>query len=124
MPGIVTLLTDFGSSSPYPAEMKAVLASSCEAVLIDITHDVPRHDVRAGAYLLAAVARTTPAGTGHLAVVDPGGGPTRRPLLVAPRGPGVIGPDKRPPPPAADPAGPPPAVQINAPEDPPSASSA
>src|SRR3989442_2859036 len=74
MPGIVTLLTDFGSSSPYPAEMKAVLASSCEAVLIDITHDVPRHDVRAGAYLLAAVARTTPAGTVHLAVVDPGGG--------------------------------------------------
>src|SRR2546422_2462152 len=74
MPGIVTLLTDFGSSSPYPAEMKAVLASSCEAVLIDITHDVPRHDVRAGAYLLAAVARTTPAGKVHPAGRDAGGG--------------------------------------------------
>ncbi|TMI96158.1 MAG: SAM-dependent chlorinase/fluorinase, partial [Bacillati bacterium ANGP1] len=57
MPVIVTLLSDFGSGSPYPAQMKAILASWCEAVLIDITHDVPRHDVRAGAYLLAAVAR-------------------------------------------------------------------
>src|SRR5437867_3131506 len=49
--------------------MKAVLASSCDAVFIDITHDIPRHDVRAGAYVLSAVARTTPAGTVHLAVV-------------------------------------------------------
>src|SRR2546425_9499706 len=96
MPGIVTLLTDFGSSSPYPAEMKAVLASSCEAVLIDITHDVPRHDVRAGAYLLAAVARTTPAGTVHLAGVGPGGGTTPRPPILASRGPGVIRPGKGP----------------------------
>src|SRR5256885_16397481 len=90
MPVIITLLSDFGSGSPYPAQMKAILASSCEAVLIDITHDVPRHDVRAGAYLLAAVARTTPAGTGHLAVVDPGVGTTRRPPPGAPRGPGFI----------------------------------
>src|SRR2546428_7164754 len=107
MPGIVTLLTDFGSSSPYPAEMKAVLASSCEAVLIDITHDVPRHDVRAGAYLLAAVARTTPAGTGPLAVVDPGGGTARRPLILASRGPGVIRPGKGLLLPAGEPARPP-----------------
>src|SRR2546426_4654387 len=90
MPFIVTLLSDFGSGSPYPAQMKIVLASSCEAMLIDITHDVPRHDIRAGGYLLAAVARTTPAGTVHLAGVDPGGGTTRRPLVVASRGPMFI----------------------------------
>src|SRR5436309_1885850 len=83
MPVIVTLLSDFGSESPYPAQMKAVLASSCDAVLIDITHDIPRHDIRAGAYVLSAVARTTPAGTVHLAVVDPGVGTTRPPLIVA-----------------------------------------
>src|SRR3989441_6866769 len=46
VPAIVTLLSDFGSHSPYPAQMKAVLAGSCDAVFIDITHDVPRHDVR------------------------------------------------------------------------------
>src|SRR5437879_13843722 len=83
MPVIVTLLSDFGSESPYPAQMKAVLASSCDAVLIDITHDIPRHDIRAGAYVLSAVARTTPAGTVHLAVLDPGAGTTRRPLTGA-----------------------------------------
>src|SRR3989442_7556138 len=96
--------------------MKAVLASSCEAVLIAITHDVPRHDVRAGAYLLAAVARTTPAGTVHLAVVDPGVGTTRRPLIVASGGQVFIGPDNGLLLPAANRAGRPQAFEIIAPE--------
>ena len=116
MPVIVTLLSDFGSGSPYPAQMKAILASWCEAVLIDITHDVPRHDVRAGAYLLAAVARTTPAGTVHLAVVDPGVGTTRRPLLVASGGQVFIGPDNGLLLPAAKRVGRPQAFEIIAPE--------
>jgi len=116
MPFIVTLLSDFGSGSPYPAQMKIVLASSCEAMLIDITHDVPRHDVRAGAYLLAAVARTTPAGTVHLAVVDPGVGTTRRPLLVASGGQVFIGPDNGLLLPAAKRVGRPQAFEIIAPE--------
>jgi len=93
LPTIITLLSDFGSGSPYPAEMKAVLAGQCEAVLIDITHDVPRHDVRTGAYLLAAVARSTPAGTVHLAVVDPGVGTARRPVVVISGGQSFVGPD-------------------------------
>ena len=93
MPAIVTLLSDFGSRSPYPAQMKAVLAGSCDAVFIDITHDVPRHDVRTGAYLLAAVAPTTPAGTVHLAVVDPGVGTARHPLIVTGGGQFFVGPD-------------------------------
>src|SRR2546428_5600771 len=115
MPVIITLLSDFGSGSPYPAQMKVVLASSCEAVLIDITHDVPRHDVRAGAYLLAAVARTTPAGTVPLAGVDPGVGTTRRPLLVASGRQVFIGPGNGLPPPAGHPAGRPPAFESVAP---------
>ena len=93
MPAIVTFLSDFGSHSPYPAQMKAVLAASCDAVLIDITHDVPRHDVRTGAYFLAAVAPTTPAGTVHLAVVDPGVGTARHPLIVTGGGQFFVGPD-------------------------------
>lgn len=93
MPVIVTLLSDFGSGSPYPAEMKAALVSLCEASLIDITHDVPRHDIRTGAYLLSAVARSTPAGTVHLAVVDPGVGTARRPIIVSSGGQSFVGPD-------------------------------
>lgn len=116
MPQIITLLSDFGSSSPYPAEMKAVLASSCEAVCIDITHDVPRHDLRTGAYILSAVARTTPAGTVHLAVVDPEVGTTRRPLIIASGGQFFVGPDNGLLLPAATRLGRPIAFEIIAPE--------
>src|SRR5207247_7114244 len=116
MPLIVTLLSDFGSGSPYPGQMKAVLASSCDAVFIDITHDIPRHDVRAGAYVLSAVARTTPAGTVHLAVVDPGVGTTRRPLIVASGGQCFVGPDNGLLLPAAKRVGRPHAYVIQAPE--------
>ncbi len=90
---IVTLLTDFGSGSPYPAEMKAVLLGLCHATIVDITHDVPRHDIARGAYLLAAVARVCPAGSVHLAVVDPGVGTARQPLAIAAGGQFFVGPD-------------------------------
>jgi S-adenosylmethionine hydrolase len=115
VPSIVTLLSDFGSQSPYPAQMKAVLAASCDAVLIDITHDVPRHDLRTGAYLLAAVAQTTPAGTVHLAVVDPGVGTARRPLVVVAGGQFFVGPDNGLLLPAARRLGPPRAYEITGP---------
>lgn len=90
---IVTLLTDFGSGSAYPAEMKGVLLGLCHATIVDITHDVPRHDIARGAYLLAAVARACPAGTVHLAVVDPGVGTARQPLAIAAGGQFFVGPD-------------------------------
>lgn len=93
MPGIITLLSDFGSSSPYPAQMKAVLASLCDATLIDITHDVPRHDLHTGAYLLSAMVQTTMAGSVHLAVVDPGVGTTRKPIFIISGGQFFVGPD-------------------------------
>lgn len=90
---IVTLLSDFGSASPYPAAMKAVVATYCDPLFIDISHDVPRHDVRAGAYLLSTVVPYTPAGTVHLAVVDPGVGTARRALILASSGQCFVGPD-------------------------------
>ncbi len=90
---LLTLLSDFGSRSPYPAAMKAVVAARVEACFLDISHDVRRHDVREGAFLLAAVAPFCPAGTVHLAVVDPGVGTARRPLVVASGGQCFVGPD-------------------------------
>lgn len=89
----ITLLTDFGSGSPYPAEVKGVLRAACRATIIDITHDVPPHDIAVGAHLLAAAAPAFPAGTVHLAVVDPGVGRARRPLAVASGGQFLVGPD-------------------------------
>ncbi len=90
---LVTLLSDFGSTSPYPAAMKTVLAALCGATLIDISHDVPRHAIWEGAYLLAAVAPHVPAGTVHLAVVDPGVGTARQALIVTSGGQFFVGPD-------------------------------
>lgn len=93
MPVLVTLLSDFGSHSPYPAAMKAVVAALCDPLFVDITHDVPRHDVRGGAYRLWAVVPWTPTGSVHLAVVDPGVGTPRRPLIVTAGGQSFVGPD-------------------------------
>ena len=76
---VITLLTDFGSSDHYAAAMKGVMIGICpEARLIDISHDLPPHDVLAGALELAAAYKYFPAGTVFLVVVDPGVGSTRR----------------------------------------------
>ncbi|MGH2830398.1 MAG: SAM hydrolase/SAM-dependent halogenase family protein, partial [Actinomycetota bacterium] len=90
---LLTLLSDFGADSPYPAAMKAVVTARVEAVILDISHDVPRHDVRAGAFLLASLVPYCPAGTVHLAVVDPGVGTSRRALILFSGGQAFVGPD-------------------------------
>jgi S-adenosylmethionine hydrolase len=94
-PPIVTLLTDFGAGSGYPAQMKGVILSLLPgATLVDLSHEVPRHDVLAGALLLEACAPRFPASAVHVAVVDPGVGTARRPLsLVDGSGRRFVGPD-------------------------------
>jgi S-adenosylmethionine hydrolase len=80
---IVTLTTDFGLVDSYVAAMKAVLIKRApEARLIDVTHNVPRHDVLCGSITLERAVDGFPPGTIHLAVVDPGVGSDRR-LLIA-----------------------------------------
>src|SRR5687768_2815045 len=61
--------------------------------LIDVTHEVQRHDVAEAALALEAAAPFFPAGTIHLAVVDPGVGTSRRGLAVAARSQLFVGPD-------------------------------
>jgi S-adenosyl-L-methionine hydrolase (adenosine-forming) len=76
---IIALLSDFGSRDHYAGTMKGVILNICpDATLVDITHDVPAHDVLDGALQLAAAARYFPSGTIFLAVVDPGVGSARR----------------------------------------------
>src|SRR5215208_1866290 len=91
---IVTLLTDFGTADYFVGALKgAVLASNPEALVVDITHEVPPYDVEAGAFTLRAAFETFPEGTVHVAVVDPGVGSERRAVVVAGRGHTFVGPD-------------------------------
>ena len=75
----VALLTDFGTRDHYAGTLKGVVLSVCpDATLVDIGHDIPAHDVLAGALELAACYRYFPHGTIFLVVVDPGVGSARR----------------------------------------------
>src|SRR5687767_396729 len=76
---VIALLSDFGTRDHYAGTMKGVMLGICpDATLVDITHDVPAHDVVDGALQLAAACRYFPPGTIFLAVVDPGVGSARR----------------------------------------------
>ena len=76
---IVAFLSDFGTRDHYAGTLKAVVLSVCpDATLVDIGHDIPAHDVLAGALELGACYRYFPVGTVFLAVVDPGVGSARR----------------------------------------------
>ena len=91
---LITLLTDFGLSDSYVAEVKGVLLSRAPgATLVDVTHQVPPGDVRAGQYLLARTWHRFPLGTVHLAVVDPGVGTARRALAAAAGEHWLVAPD-------------------------------
>jgi len=86
MTPIITLLTDFGVESTYPAQMKGVILGRCPgATIVDISHGVPPHDVRTAAFMLASAVPAFPEGTIHAAVVDPQVGGQRR-ILVAEAG--------------------------------------
>ena len=76
---VIALLSDFGSRDHYAGTMKGVMLGICpDATFVDITHDVPAHDLLDGALQLAAAYRYFPSGTIFLAVVDPGVGSARR----------------------------------------------
>lgn len=91
---IITLLTDFGTQDAFVGTMKGVILARCPAVqLVDLTHAVEPADIQGGALMLGAAAPYFPAGTVHLAVVDPGVGGTRRPLALTAGGQYFVGPD-------------------------------
>jgi S-adenosylmethionine hydrolase len=91
---IVTLTTDFGLKDPYVAEMKAAILGICpNAVIVDITHEIAKFNVRMGAYVLASAAPYFPDGSVHVAVVDPGVGTRRRPIAIQTKQSFFVGPD-------------------------------
>ena len=91
---LITLLTDFGTTDAYVAEMKGRLLSLAPAAqVVDVSHTLAPGDVRAAAYVIGRVWRQFPLGTVHLAVVDPGVGTDRVPIALAAHGHLFVGPD-------------------------------
>jgi len=91
---IITLLSDFGAQDPYVASMKGtILRINPRCNLIDITHQISPHDIKEGAFILANACLSFPKGTIHLAVVDPGVGSLRKPILLVTKNYFFLGPD-------------------------------
>ncbi|MEM6533880.1 MAG: SAM-dependent chlorinase/fluorinase [Myxococcota bacterium] len=92
--GVLALSTDFGADSTYVAQMKGVVLSRLpDARIIDVSHSLPAHNVRAAEILLRSVAFAFPLGTVHVVVVDPGVGTQRKPIALTVRGMTFVGPD-------------------------------
>jgi S-adenosylmethionine hydrolase len=91
---VITLLTDFGLKDPYVGIMKGVIARINPHVhIIDITHEIPPHNVEAANFCLMTAYPHFPAGTVHVAIVDPGVGGRRRALGMEFAAGIIVGPD-------------------------------
>jgi S-adenosyl-L-methionine hydrolase (adenosine-forming) len=72
LPPVITFLSDYGLLDEFVGVCHGVMARRCpNARIIDLTHSIPRHDVRSGAIVLRSALPFLPAGV-HLSVVDPG----------------------------------------------------
>jgi S-adenosylmethionine hydrolase len=88
------LLTDFGERDHFVASMKGVILSINPAVtIVDLSHQITSHQIEEAGYFLRSCYRYYPEGTIHVAVVDPGVGTARRPLLISTSRAMFIGPD-------------------------------
>jgi len=89
------ILTDFGYSDGYVAQMKAVILSfsGYDTPVVDITHSVLPGNIMHGAYHLRSTLPWLPEGSVTLAVVDPGVGSNRLGLAALWRGRFIVAPD-------------------------------
>lgn len=92
---MIYLITDFGSSDIYVGQLKgAILRFAPSARVIDLLHDARDQDVQSAAHLLAALSRSLPdLDAVMLAIVDPGVGGARRPVVLQADGRWYVGPD-------------------------------
>jgi S-adenosylmethionine hydrolase len=80
--GVITFLSDYGLADEFVGVVHAVIAREApDARVIDVTHGIARHDVRAGALVLRDALPFAPPGV-HLAVVDPEVGGGRRAVAL------------------------------------------
>src|SRR4030042_4405728 len=93
-PFIITLTTDFGSKDPFVGIMKGVMLNINPLItIIDITHNISPQNISEAAIAVEASFSYFPHNTIHVAVVDPGVGSDRRPLIVTADYHYFIGPD-------------------------------
>jgi len=91
---VVTLLTDFGHQDPFVGIMKGVILRLCPtAALVDLCHETAAYDIRGASFLLQSAVGFFPPGTIHVAVVDPGVGGPRRPIVAQIGGQVFVAPD-------------------------------
>jgi S-adenosylmethionine hydrolase len=92
--GIITLLTDFGTADAFVGIMKGIiLGINRQAQVVDLTHGIPPQQILPGALVLRSAVRFFPVATVHVAVIDPGVGSARRPIVIeTPQG-FLVGPD-------------------------------
>lgn len=91
---ILTLTTDFGTADPYVAQMKGAIYEVTRQIhIVDLTHEVPAHDIVSTAFTIRAAATSFPARSVHVVVVDPGVGTDRRPIMVSSLEQYFVGPD-------------------------------
>ena len=91
---VITLTTDFGEKDGFTGVLKGVIWGICpDAQIADITHSISPQNVLEGALALWRAAPFFPAGTVHIAVVDPGVGTNRRPMAARLGDYFYVGPD-------------------------------
>jgi S-adenosylmethionine hydrolase len=90
----VSFLSDYGQADEFVGVCKSVMLSLVpDLQIVDITHALPPHDVRAGALTLVRAAQYLPEGGIVLAVVDPGVGTDRRLVAIEVEHGILLGPD-------------------------------
>ncbi|MFH0860984.1 MAG: SAM-dependent chlorinase/fluorinase [Candidatus Altiarchaeota archaeon] len=90
---MITLTTDFGNDY-YVAELKGIIYSiNPDAKVVDVRHNIRRHNILEGAFILSKIWKHFPEGTIHIGVVDPGVGTERKPIIVRTGYCSFVGPD-------------------------------
>ncbi|MDP2982586.1 MAG: SAM-dependent chlorinase/fluorinase [Candidatus Latescibacter sp.] len=94
MSGLITLTTDFGTRDPYAGIMKGtILTANPQARIIDITHEILKHDITNASFTLGQAYEHFPQGTVHVGVVDPEVGEARKNIAILTEHYIFVGPD-------------------------------
>jgi len=92
--GVITITTDFGHQGPFVGVIKGcILKRFPEARMVDLTHEIVVHWPAEAGFWLARAFGYFPAGTVHMAVVDPGVGTSRNIIAVRAGGHYFLAPD-------------------------------